>query len=430
MPETAFDRPPLPKFKPPHPAFVGKSKVLSLPAHLNKNLDGPSYSVDLSAGTCTCTNGKAFQWHIKHQEWAPNQACSHKIRMMADILEKAGRPTDMQIAYAKQVSSRYNRYEVVSAFHKELRRGAIEQAVFWGTVLANFRGVPGVLKYMLNILYEETREHWLGQWLLDKYLAKDDNAYEYMLYGIALFCRAPKKWELSHRMEILEAEMRGYEKLVKKYGREVAKAGDFIPIRERDQLLLDLKAGLADGDLALMQYGLKGLQKSKCTNIDAHRAWIMNECMRFIKDQESAAILMGYVQHRANAGLGVGYHELNMFMDFVSGKDAPCRSVQVPAWGKRILDSKPPLLRLGVVPTIPIYAQDNHTWAGKALIRQFPNEFAPGVKQEHYDLRLCGAYMGVVYRHLAFKQFGRIDCEWEEVLWPKWLHDTVSNLWY
>jgi len=264
--------------------------------------------------------------------------------------------------------------------------------------------------------------------LLEKFLAKDGNAYENMLYGIALFCKAPKKWELPHRMEILEGEMRGYQELVKKYGREVAEGGGILPMSERDHLMVQFKEGFRKHDIARMQYGLKGLQKSKCVNIDAHRAWIINECIRFVKDQIGCGHLLSYIQKRSDAKLGIGYHELNMFADFAFGE----KYVSSPpsAWEARVLAAKPPLLRLGVVPTIPIYAQDNHTWAGKALIRQFPNEFAAGAHQEHYDLRLCGAYMGVVYRHLAFKQFGRIDCEWEDVKWPKWLHDTVSNLWY
>lgn len=422
------DKPPLPDYVTPHPKFVGKAKVLAVSAHVAKNIDGPSYDVDLRAGTCTCKYGAPFQWHYKHEKWEPNFACSHKIRMMADILEKAGRPTDMQIAYAKQVSMRYNKYEVVSAFHKELRRGNIEQAVFWGHVLAYSRRIEGVIKYLLNILFEETREYWLGEWLLAKYTEVGGDKYAAMLEGIALFCKAPKKWDLPHRMEIFEAEMRAYNLLVQKYGRDVAKGGDIIALAQRDLLVARFKQSLKTGDKIGMQYGLKGLQKSKCHDIDAHRAWILNETLPFIKDRVAAGRLSEYIQNRINAGLGLGYHELNAFVDLAMGEKYG--AWEVPKWAKTQLAFGPPKLRLGVVPNIPIYAQDNHTWAGKALIRKWPLEWQAGAKQEHYDLRLCGAYMGVAYRHLAIKQHGRIDCEWHEVDWPKWLHETVSNLWY
>lgn len=431
MNDTA--KPPLPEYVPPHPNFKGKAKVLSTPAHVSKNLGGPSYQVDLGAGTCTCKYGAPFQWHFKNQKWVPNQACSHKIRMMADILEKHDRPTDMQIAYSKQVAMRYNMYEAVSAFHKELRRGNVEQAVFWGHVLAYSRRVDGVIKYLLNILFEETREYWLGEWLLQAYVDPKADKYTSMLYGIALFCKSPKKWELPHRLPILLDEMRGYFALVTKYGRDVAKAGDIIAVSEREKLMAMLKSaaakrGVKTGQhLEDFQFALKGLQKSKCANIDAHRAWILNELMRFMLNKNGAR-LADYIQKRADAGLGIGYHELNAFADLVMGEKY--NAWELPDWAEKIRFADPPKLRLGVVPVVPIYAQDNHTWAGKALIRQYPNEWQAGAKQEHYDLRLCGAYMGVVWRHLAVKQHGRIDCEWHEVEWPRWLHQTVSNLWY
>jgi len=420
-------KPPVPSYEPLHPAFTGTARVLTVPAHIQKNVVGPSYEVDLGAGTCTCVYGQPFQWHGKQEKWVPNFACSHKIKMMADILEKAGRPTDMQVAYAKTVSGRYNKYEVVSAFHKELRRGSLEHAVFWGTMLANFRGIKGVIRYMLNILYEETRDHDLGNYLLEAYV-NNGNDYDTMRHCIAYFCKAKKKWELPHRMEVFENEMMGYEKLIEKYGREVAKGGNIIPATQKEHLLHELRKGFEKHDNAKVQFGLKGLQKMVVTEIDTHRAWIINEVYdtykRVGKDRDR---LSGFIQRRVDAGLGIGYHELNMFVDFICGEKV---SVGIDHKAKRILEGDPVLLRLGVAPNIPLYAQDNHTWAGKALIREFPKEFLPEAKQEHYDLRLCGAYMGVAYRHLAMAQHKRIDCEWDEVRWPKWMHATVTNLWY
>lgn len=447
-------KPPFPKFEPLHPLFTGRHKVLTLPAHRSKNIDGPFNVVDLGANNCTCKFGEPFEWHHKRGEWTPSIYCSHKIRAMSDILQRqidkmktdpgAAFPSDVQQAYAKAVGSRYNMYEVVSAFHKELRRGSVERAVFWGHMLANYRGVDGVLRYMLNIIFEETRDHWLATWLLNalqpvkKHPGLADQRYTQMLYGIALFCASPKKWELPHRMKFLEAEMRGYARLIKEYGRDVAGVGNVIPRNQREKLMKALKAGIGQKDMVLAQYGLKGLQKLQVASIDDHRAWIVNMIwddsafMHSLFKANSLAMSengqhVNFIASRAIGKFGIGYHELNTLIDGLMGEE---RSAGLNAKNGAILAEPPPLLKLGVAPQIPIYAHDNHTWAGKALLRKYPEEWQPGATQKNYDLRLCGAYMGVVWRHLAFKQHGRIDCEWGEVTWPKWLHETVSNLWY
>lgn len=447
-------KPAFPRFEPLHPAFVGRSKVLTVPSHREKNADGSHYVVDLGAGTCTCQWGEPFRWDFDKSKWITNQYCSHKIRAMADVLdrkitESAGEaglhfPVEMQQAYAKAVGSRYNNFEVVSAFHKELRRGSIEHAVFWGHMLANSRGVPGVLRYMLNIVYEETRDHWLANWLLNanEHVKRPDGSslYVTMLYGIALFCKAPKKWELPHRTDFLFSEMRGYAKLIRDYGRDVAKAGNIISVDERDKLIAALRSGLQKRDLLQVQYGLKGLQKLVVADIDAHRAWIINVLWgdsnllnatqhHGTEWPSNQAHLHEFISRRVNAKFGIGYHELNMFIDHWCGEIYSTFD-DMPTYAKAIIPELPPRLKLGVAPNIPIYAQDNHTYAGKALLRRFPEEWQPGATQKNIDLRLCGAYMGVIWRHLAYKQHGRIDCEWGDVKWPKWLSDTAANLWY
>jgi hypothetical protein len=428
---------PLPtKFMPLHPAFNTKSDVYASAAHKAKNIEGPVYNVDLLAGTCKCIRGGPWQWHVKNEMWVRNIACSHKIRAMADIVDKAGRPPAMQAAYAKEVCSRYNMFEVVSAFHKELRRRSVDQAVFWGTMLANFRGVRGVIKYMLNIIYEETRDHVLAGWLA-KIMIGPPNAemdYGLMRTGIALFCASKKKWELPSHFDFLMEEMRGYEMLVNEFGRDVAKGGNIIDDKHKKKLIEALKTGLRDGDRMTTQYGLKGLQKLKTGDIDAHRAWIINElcsdkAIIAKVDKKHLGMLMDQISKRALNKLGIGYHELNNLVDFLLGEPFGAGLLQPPAFNA-VLRAPAPSLRLGVAPTIPVYAHDNHTWAGKALLRRYPAEWQPGATQEHYDLRLCGAYMGVNWRHLAFNQFGTIECNWEDVRWPEWLHETVSNLWY
>lgn len=425
-------RPPYPAFVPLNDAFVGRSRVLSNRAHVSRNIDGETYTVDLRAGTCTCRYGHPWRWDAKREKWVTGAYCSHKVRAIADIVEKAGRPPEMMAAYCKAVASRYNVYETVSAFHKELRRGAVDQAVFWGSMLATFRGVKGVINYMLGIVYEETRDHVLAELLLnmsDGSAAHSwgGNNYDAMLAGIRLFCVAPKKWELAHRVEIFEAEMRAYAKLLDAYGRDVAKMLNVVPEKERSVLLARLKKGFrSGGDLVDVQHGMKGLQALKCGDGNLHRVWITNHVLAMVGDnaQEGYEKIVAYIQRKAN-GAGVSYHDLNMLVDFLMGEPYSAGLRNRPS-------NTPvtPVMRLGVIPAVPIYALDNHVWAGKALIRRYPDEWQPGAVQEHMDLRLCGAYLGVAFRTLAYAQFKRIDVPWSDVRWPNWMHETVSNLWY
>jgi len=240
--------------------------------------------------------------------------------------------------------------------------------------------------------------------------------------GHRVVLRGPKKWELPTHFDFLTAEMRGYEVLVKDYGRDVAKGGNIIADGQKSRLLLALKLGLGAKDTRGAQVGLKGLQKLKTGDIDAHRAWIINELCAdkaIVKGvaQPHLSKLMDHIAKRALNKLGIGYHELNNLVDFLLGEPFAAGLLPTKAFNA-VLTSPAPLLRLGVAPTIPVYAHDNHTWAGKALLRRFPTEWQPGAAQEHYDLRLCGAYMGVNWRHLAFNQFGKIDCNWGTLSGP------------
>jgi len=422
-------KPPFPAFTPLHPKFVGLSRVLSAKAHTHKNPTGESYVVDLGAGTCTCPYGKTWGWDAKHDKWVPFAYCSHKIRALADIVERANRPRDMQAAYCKAVASRYNVFEVVSAFHKELRRGAVDEAVFWGHMLATFRGVKGVINYLLGIIYEETRDHGLAEALLKMQEGKyfnSDGGYTDMVQAIRSFCLTTKKWELEYRYLVFENEMRAYGKLVDKYGRDVARMLNVIPDNQKDHLRSQMIKGFREKDFVLFQYGFKGLQALVTGDGNLHRAWIANKLIEMSDRLDDR--LLNYIQGKAN-GVGISYHDLNMLADHVTGENYNVGLFRTSRGRADLADDKL-RLRLGVAPPIPIYAHDNHTWAGKALLRKYPKEWQPGAVQEHMDLRLCGAYLGVAWRTLAWEQHESISVPWENVRWPDWLHEVVSQLWY
>jgi hypothetical protein len=443
------DTPNPPPYAPLHPAFVGVSRVLHVGAVDARNLDGPGFTVNLNLGTCTCNHGEPYQWDATTQpgKWIANKHCIHKIRAVADLIRRhpdehtKGHDRHLMMAgYIKMVGGRYNKYEAVSAFHKELRRGDVPAAYYWGCVLSHYRGIKGVIKYLFNIVFEEGRDFTLAEWLMGRLNAADFTPTT-CHNAIRLFCLSKKKWELPHRMPILEAEMRAYGRLVARYGQAVAKASHIIDAAEQPTLVKVLLQSLAKKDLVGFQFGLKGLQKMNDERgpkkLDLWRADIANILLTEAERLRLPVLQAPYFEQynaflatRASTGHGIGYHELNALADMLIGEPygAGNTSADMLQWANtsRTL----PDIQLGILKHIPLYAQDNHTYVGKTFIRSYPHELKAGAEQKNMDLRGCGAYMGVTWRHLAVAQHGSTDCAWGEVDWPKWLYDTVINLFY
>lgn len=418
--------PPEPKYKTPDPRIRGRAKVY---ADLSKTAEGDDfYIVDLGRWTCECSNGSPYYWFEDKQKWLIRRACNHKIRALADLVQAHEAPEDLFKIYLKFLSQRYNAFEVVSAFHKELRRGDFEKAYFWGMVLTAHRGLRGVMRYMLGIIYEETRDHGLADWLLEQTL--HEPTYKSAARGIAWFCLAPKKWYLPHRVNIFFDEMWGYNELCDRFSNDVARGGDIIPYMEyRDELIPAMREGAGPR----FQFGVKGLQKCEGVDIQELRWWMAQELTNVgvtgghVNGIEAR---MGYIVKKRSITQHIGYHDINMLADLVGHREPLEAGLTSQADVRRVLRRpKIPSFPFGKAPRIPLYAQDNHTWAGKAKIKKYPTQILPEAEQTDLDLRWCGAYYGVAYRTVSVIQHGTV-AEWHRVVWPTWLHEVVSRLWY
>ena len=429
---------PFDQFKPLDPAFIRKGEVLTGGRRSRRTY------VDLSIGECECGFGYAWRWDSKGEKWFAGGYCSHKLRMICSIIDNVSNPVEherMRRAYLKAVSTRYNRFEVVSAFHKELRRGDFEKAWFWGLMLANFRGTHGVFHYLLNIVYEETRDHELAAYLLKVRNDPRQRTIEKLSQAISWFCASKKKWELPHRYDIFLAEMRGYEKLAKEFGPDVAKGGNIIaPEGAKEKFLKYMEEGLLKSDHVQFQRGLKGLQKLRYTDkenpkpedLNDHRYWLYERLYdladEHLPDSHGVWTVISVVNDRILSDHGIGYHELNAIADALMGEPTDSGLLS-PTERKRAVARPPAKPPVGIWPKIPLYASDNHTYLGKALLRRYPDQLKPKAEQTDLDFRWCGAYFGVAYRMLAFRQHGSIS-EWHEVDWPKELYRIVNILWY
>ena len=405
------------------------------------------YTVDFDTGECDCPNGQAWRWD--NRKWVPGNLCNHKLKAIASLIEITEDADDLRAYYNSSLGKRYNAFVAVSAMHKELRRGDAEAALYWAHVMIPHRGIIGVINYLRGIVFEETRDLALAKYLLRVSSRGTSVNTLDMTRAINRFAAAPKKWELLWRFDIFIDEQRAYQKLAKEFTYAVAKPKEIIPFENRAKLHKALIEGFRSADRVRMQYGLKGLFKmtSKVSGDDGHakhRIWMFNELIdvlngtwpnAFVHDEAYAADLHTVVMKRVQAHGAPGYHELNAFADALAGEPGADKRACLPQLAhKRIINAPTPYtLALGDFRRIPLYANDNHTWPGKALLRQYgATELQPGVPQTHIDFRYWGAYGGVAWRYLAFRQHATIDCKWEDVSWktPSWLWGHVEQMNY
>ncbi len=417
------------------PEYVPPDKRMRVRAKVYKSLEKTDegddfYTVDLGANTCECSNGAAYFWFRAKEMWLVRRPCTHKIRAFSSLIEELDHPEDLVDIYIQYVANRYNIYEVTSAFHKELRRGDFERAYFWGSLrAAHYRSLKSTLQYLLNIVYEETREHNLANWLVDR-LAEKDYSRATIAKGIKWFCEAPKKWFLPYRVNIFYAEMRGYNDLCDRFSNHVARAGDIIPyLDNREELVTALRAPITPDHF---QFGVKGLQKAADVDIQDLRWYMVSELasIGLADNKPGVQEHLDYITRRREVTKNIGYHDVNMIADCV-GHGEPYGAGLLPTAQTTPLLRRPkvPTFAFGRAPAIPLYAHDNHTWAGKAKIRRYPMQLSPEAVQTDLDFRWCGAYFGVAFRTISVAQHGCI-ADWHEVVWPDWLHRIVQRLWY
>lgn len=411
-------------FKPVDPMFIGRGSVL------RKSFDktGEVYEVDLLNGECTCQWGNAYVWLSKDQKWIPNKYCTHKMKAIASIVQKqADKGNDLTSSYIKALATRYNVYEVVSTFHKELRRGDRNRAWFFACILSAKRGMFGVIKYMSNVVYEETRDHDLAEYLFKLKMDKESITSANICKAVEWFCIAPKKWEMPHRWEIFFEEMQAYKQLVKEYGTGVASGKGAASPDHFSDMLIAIERGFKERDLRVFQYGVKGGLKTTAENPRAQQAYRLR-MLEVLTDL--ADVDRGYFFGEKAAKDELRYHDINVVADLAWGEDEAC-GVTTKSLRKIILNR--PTIRefpLGKYPNIPLYAQDNHTWYGKSLIRRFPRQIDPGQEQTDIDFRWCGAYHGLSWRYQAFAQFKSCDVLWEQVKMHKGINRITQQLFY
>lgn len=443
MQKDLFDASEYPRgvFKPLHPSFKGKAEV---PQFAFDPTSEP-FTVNLTTGECSCKHGAAFTWYSDKKvigKWINNRYCVHKLKAIADIMDGVDidKHPDQFFAFVKAVATRYNQYEVVSAFHKYLRLGKVDRAYFFACILCTTRSAKGIIKYLSNILYEETRDHALMGHLTGLLETPDKITFLDMAKAITWFCETPKKWDLHEtRIPLFYHEMRGYQRLAKEFGFDVAKAQEIIDEDMVPVFLGNIPKAIYDKDWDFLQYCVKGIQKSKFPDgiKDLHHLRLAMFTALYgaakvtIKSPLRKKQLRTFATYIKNkpASVGLSYHDLNAFADFIAGEPYRYGELRRERVTQILAIKKLPLFPFDKFPPIPLFAHDNHTWRGKALLRTHAGQIPFGIEQTGFDLRGCGAYHGVSWRYHAAAQ-GGIRQPWEDVKAPKWVADFTLNMFY
>jgi hypothetical protein len=297
---------------------------------------------------------------------------------------------------------------------------------------------------MRNILFEETRDLALAKLILK--LSSHGTSVKLLdvQNAVRRFCQAPKKWELPWRYDIFLDEMRGYRSLAKDYGYEVAKGKDIIAPGATAKLQGILQEGFTDADRVKVQIGLKGWFKSQSADHDKMKIEMFNFLVDvqngerpngFDVDDDYCNRLQAILLRRIEQHGAPGYHELNVLADALTGETDASGLASLKPLKHKIKVNNPTIYRLplGEMRKPPLYAHDNHTWLGKSLMRSYGQaQLQPGAKQTKLDFTLCGAYMGVAWRTLAYKQHKTINVPWDKVSWksPSWIWEHLDNMWY
>ncbi len=135
---------------------------------------GKTYEVDLLAGTCTCRT--------------PEKPCFHVLKAR-----------DIHSEGCKR-----SRFEIVSALHKEIRRGEVEMALYWADLLSKYSD-DYVRNYIRRIVGEETR-NWV---LFMRALSPGASTYRDLVAAVAA---SRKKWEHKNGYRLFEEQVRSYNR--------------------------------------------------------------------------------------------------------------------------------------------------------------------------------------------------------------------------
>ena len=321
---------------------------------------GKTYEVDLTAGTCTCS--------------AQDQPCFHVLK--ARDIHTEG--------------CRRSRFEIVSALHKEMRRGDVEAALYWADILSRY-SESYVENYARRIVGEETR-NWV---LFGKALSHGATGYRELVAAVA---SSRKKWEHRNGRRLFEEQMRSYNR-------------DTYEGRTWPEVVIAMASAIGASDVPRLYDAWAALdEKNEPDAIEAmDHVLVAETARRFPIVTGQAEIVEAY---RGHVNLDAWEIRLTLVEMIAGAWDVSMNEFpHGPTRVSEIADGR-------VIRRFPPYVYDRHVRQGAWRIAEYRNDIAPMKRlPEGIDLRWSGQIEGVAWRYAAFAQFGDgyRDRAWEDV---------------
>jgi hypothetical protein len=320
-----------------------------------------TYEVDLAEGACTCST--------------PERPCFHVLK--AQDIHTEG--------------CRRSRFEIVSALHKEIRRGDVEVAVYWADLLSKY-SESYVRNYARRIVGEETRNWTLFTMTLSPAAATHRDL-------VASVASSRKKWEHPNGYRFFEEQMRSYN-------RETYDGQPWPEVLARLTLAVahDNVSELYDAWTALDSTG----QSEAADAMDVVLIAAAESRFPVIAGQPRA-----FLESYTKATKQDVWEARLSLVEMIAGawdasmNEFPYAAGTVPAFN----DGQ-------VLRRFPPYVYDRHVRQGARRIEEHRDEIAPmKALPEGIDLRWSGQIEGVAWRYAAFAQFGDQyrDVPWERV---------------
>lgn len=287
-------------------------------------------------------------------------------------------------------------YVAKSGLHKELRTGNITKAKAFARICERFN--KGSVKwYLRRIIFEETRNLDLLRRLVD---TPKEN-YEEI---VELFCRSKKDWELdwdcgcfSERWVITQ-----YHQC---FENEIVWPEDIE--NHIKQLLADCDFDKLYEYVVVCDLGKGGKnQEVKKKIVDVLIDYIVENKLDGFEEVKLLKMTLN--------------DEMTVLFEIVSG-----------IWNKEEANSYPNGFEEDGeydIPAINDYVYDIHTLVGKIRLKKIGGIDVGKPSPKGIDLRMSGSHAGTFWRYLAYKKFGRIDIEWENISVDKIFADKLNAL--
>lgn len=366
--------------------------------------------------------------------------CMEGVKTLFELLEEYGATLtvdDTVLRYEENVL-RYNKYEVTSAFHKELRRHDFKRAAYWGLVLYQLRGAFYATRYLATVSTEETHCPELKIAMTKLFLNYKHATLEEFVMGIQTFCRChvnkymtdieDELWEHASKVwveqptEPLAVGIDVPEDLVAKWAKILPKSLQIVEkkVYSLHTLMAELEDGINTKDVAKIAHAIHSVSPKTWPKLHRYASKLFVDGPPAILEM---AELLDQSDVSKNTFWGFDYETmalhkaglLDACRDWQTGK-ALCLD-DVSAMIEKIKDR----VASGKLLPVPWYAIDFHTGNGKRIwnTRRRSIKIGDPSATRILDLRYSAAWVSMMWRYHAFKQHGTIDVNWEDVKMPE-----------